>query len=163
MSDLAIAIDEPSLLVGVVGTTTLSALEAALKARGLTLGVALERASTKTVADWLASGAVGSASVFADPADHLVAGLEATLPDGSKLVVRPSPRRSVGPDLIALALGTCGRLANVDYAWLRIHVKSAARPAFPLPGGRDLDPPLTEQENRLVELFASELRSGRPS
>ncbi|MDB4935362.1 MAG: hypothetical protein JWP87_2334, partial [Labilithrix sp.] len=110
----AIDIDPTSLLVGVPASKTLNSLETALAARGFTLGVALDEAGPPdaktgaagfiTVGDWLAKGAPGAASVFADPADHLVAGLEATLPDGKKLEVRPGPRRAVGPDLTALVL-----------------------------------------------------------
>jgi alkyldihydroxyacetonephosphate synthase len=165
-----IAIDATSLLVGVPASTTLNALETALAARGFTLGVALDEAGPAdattgaggaiTVGDWLAKGAPGAASVFSDPADHLVAGLDATLPDGKKLEVRPGPRRAVGPDLTALALGTHRRLAAIDHAWLRIHRRDARRPSLPLPAGFDLDPPVTEAEARLVDAIAKELARG---
>ena len=88
--------------------------------------------------------------MFADPADHVVAGLHATLPNGKKLEVRPGPRRAVGPDLTALALGTHDRLATVTHAWLRIHRLDARRPSLPLPD-TDLDPPVTAAEARLVD------------
>lgn len=155
----AIEIDPTSLLVGVPASRTLDALETALAARGFTLGVALDRAgpSDITIGDWLAKGAPGAASVFADPADHLVAGLEATLPDGKRLEVRPGPRRAVGPDLTALAIGTHRRLASVEHAWLRIHRRDARRPAMPLPEGVDLDPPVSAEEARLIDAIANEL------
>jgi alkyldihydroxyacetonephosphate synthase len=162
-----IEIDATSLLVGVPASKTLDALETALAARGFTLGVALDQAGPHnaktgaagsiTVGDWLAKGAPGAASVFADPADHLVAGLEATLPDGKKLEVRPAPRRAVGPDLTALAIGTHRRLASIEHAWLRIHRRDAGRPAMPLPEGVDLDPPVTEAEARLLDAIQREL------
>lgn len=164
---IEIEIDPTSLLVGVPASKTLNALETALAARGFTLGVALDQAGplnpttgaagSITVGDWLAKGAPGAASVFADPADHLVAGLEATLPSGAKLEVRPTPRRAVGPDLVALAVGTHRRLATVEHAWLRIHRRDARRQALPLPEGYDLDPPLDEQEARLVDVILREL------
>lgn len=162
-----IAIDAASLLVGVPASRTLDALETALAARGFTLGVALDEAGPHdattgaagsiTIGDWLARGAPGAASVFSDPADHLVAGLEATLPDGTKLEVRPTPRRAVGPDLMALAIGTQRRLASIEHAWLRIHRRDARRPAMPLPEGIDLDPPLTAGEERLIAAIEREL------
>ncbi len=164
----SIDIDAQSLLVGVPASKTLNALETALAARGFTLGVALDKAGPPdektgaggfiTVGDWLAKGAPGAASVFSDPADHLVAGLEATLPDGKKLEVRPGPRRAVGPDLTALAIGTHRRLASIDHAWLRIHRRDARRQSMPLPEGVDLDPPVTEAEARLVDAIERELR-----
>jgi alkyldihydroxyacetonephosphate synthase len=163
----SIEIDPISLLVGVPAGRTLDALETALAARGFTLGVALDLAGPRdaatgaaggiTIGDWLAKGAPGAASVFADPADHLVAGLEATLPDGRRLEVRPGPRRAVGPDLTALAIGTHRRLASVEHAWLRIHRRDAHRPAMPLPAGVDLDPPVSADEARLVDAIAKEL------
>jgi alkyldihydroxyacetonephosphate synthase len=162
-----IEIDPTSLLVGVPASKTLDALETALAARGFSLGVLLEQAGPAnaltgaagsiTVGDWLAKGAPGAASVFADPADHLVAGLEATLPDGKKLEVRPGPRRAVGPDLTALVVGTHRRLGTVEHAWLRIHRRDARRPALALPEGVDLDPPVTEQEARLLDVLQREL------
>ena len=155
-------IDVTSLLVGVPASMMLDALETALAARGFTLGVAgvADAAVAMTVGDWLEKGAPGSASVFADPADHLVAGLEATLADGKKLVVRPCPRRAVGPDLTALAIGSHRRLAAIDRAWLRIHRSEARRPSMPLPEGVDLDPPLEPGEARLLDAIDGELRGG---
>ena len=161
-----IAIDLASLLVEVSATKTLDALETELAARGFTLGVALELAGPAnattgalgsiSVGDWLARGAPGAASVFADPADHLVAGLEATLPNGKRLEVRPGPRRAVGPDLTALVIGTHRRLGSIERAWLRIHRRNARRPALPLPGV-DLDPPVTADEARLIDAIQKEL------
>jgi alkyldihydroxyacetonephosphate synthase len=163
----SIGIDPVSLLVSVPAGKTLDALETALAARGFTLGIALDAAGPRdavtgsagsiSVGDWLARGAPGAASVFADPADHLVAGLEATLPDGQRLEIRPGPRRAVGPDLTALVLGTHRRLASVEHAWLRIHRRDARRPAMALPAGVDLDPPVGADEARLVDAIAKEL------
>jgi alkyldihydroxyacetonephosphate synthase len=151
-----ITIDIASLLVEVGAAKTLDALETELAARGFTLGVALEQVGPLAVGDWLAQGAPGAASLFADPADHLVAGLEATLPNGTKLEVRPGPRRAVGPDLTALFVGTNRQLGSVERAWLRIHRRDARRPAFPLPA-LDLDPPVTDAEARLVAAIRREL------
>jgi alkyldihydroxyacetonephosphate synthase len=151
-----IGIDPISLLVSVSASKTLGSLETELSARGFTLGVTIENGDD-TVGDWLAKGAPGAASVFADPADHVVAGLEATLPDGKRLEIRPGPRRAVGPDLTALVIGTHRRLATVDHAWLRIHRRDARRPAMPLPRGVDLDPPVNADEARLLDAIQREL------
>jgi alkyldihydroxyacetonephosphate synthase len=151
------AIDVLSLLVDVPGSATLDEVETALAARGLTLGVTLPPGAV-AVADWLAEGTPGAASVFADPADHVVAGLEATLTDGARLEVRPGPRRAVGPDLTALVFGAHGRFAKVTRAWLRIHHLAARRQALPLPDGVHLDPPVTSDEARLLDVIARELR-----
>jgi alkyldihydroxyacetonephosphate synthase len=151
-----IEIDPTSLLVSVPASCTLDGVETALAARGFTLGAALDGNSAQAIGDWLAAGAPGAPSMFADPADHLVAGLLATLANGKKLEIRPGPRRAVGPDLTALALGTRGRLASVTHAWLRIHRIDARRPSLGLPK-TDLDPPVSPAEARLVDAIHDEL------
>jgi alkyldihydroxyacetonephosphate synthase len=151
-----IDIDPTSLLVSVPASCTLDSVETALAARGFTLGVALDGSSSRAVGDWLAAGAPGAPSMFSDPADHVVAGLLATLPNGKKLEIRPGPRRAVGPDLTALVLGTNGRLASVTHAWLRIHRLDARRPAMVLPA-TDLDPPVNAGEAALIEAIQREL------
>jgi len=151
-----IDIDPTSLLASIPASCTLDGVETALAARGFTLGVALEKAGGSTIGDWLAEGAPGAPSMFSDPADHVVAGLLATLPNGKKLEVRPCPRRAVGPDLTALALGTKHRLATVTHAWLRIHRLDARRPSLPLPD-TDLDPPVSAGEAALLDAIHREL------
>lgn len=152
---MSFEIDRASLLVRVPGAATLASIERALSPEGLTLGV---EATDDAVGDWLARGAPGAASSFADPADHLVAGLTATLTNGSTLEVRPSPRRAVGPDLIALVVGGNERFASVDHVWLRVHLASASarRVAVPVEG-LDLDPPLSNEEAKLLDAIAREL------
>ena len=151
-----IEIDPTSLLVGAPASCTLDGVETALAARGFTLGVVLDGNSSSAIGEWLAKGAPGAPSMFSDPADHVVAGLLATLPNGKKLEVRPGPRRAVGPDLTALAIGTHHRLATVTHAWLRIHRLDARRPAMPLPD-TDLDPPVNAGEAGLVDAILREL------
>ena len=51
----------------------LADVEGTIAREGLTLGLASMPA--QTVAAWLAAGAPGAPSSFADPADHLLAGL----------------------------------------------------------------------------------------
>jgi alkyldihydroxyacetonephosphate synthase len=145
-------IDAVSLLVEVDARDTFDHVEGTLRDDGFTLGVA----QTGPIGAWLEAGAPGAPSMFADPADHLVAGLEATLLGGATLDVRPGPRRAVGPDLVALLVGGGRRFGRIERAWLRIHRLEARRPAFPLPGV-DLDPPLDDAETRLVDAIAASL------
>ena len=155
---MSLVIDRHSLLVRVPGAVTLAQLEAALGAEELTLGVSggdLPDPSV-SVAEWLARGAPGAPSTFADPADHLVAGLDATLVNGRRLEVRPGPRRAVGPDLVALVLGAGERFATVDRAWLRVHPRGVARPLLDT-SKLDLDPPVTPEESKLFDVIAREL------
>jgi alkyldihydroxyacetonephosphate synthase len=149
-------LDRQSLLVRVAGDATLASIEDELARDGLTLGVRLDLVGTETVAGWLARGAPGTPSAFADPADHLVAGVTATLTNGNVVDVRPSPRRAVGPDLVALLVGAHGRFASIDHVWLRVHVRDARRVARAT-SGLDLDPPVSSSEAALLDAIAREL------
>jgi FAD/FMN-containing dehydrogenase len=152
---MTLEIDRESLLVKVPGAATLGSVEAALEGSGLTLGEGLP--AELPVGDWLAQGAPGAPSAFADPADHVLAGLEATLLSGQRFVVHPSPRRAVGPDLTALVIGAGERFATVDYVWLRVRLKGSRKPSLPLPNA-DLDPPVSPAEEALLDAIARELR-----
>jgi alkyldihydroxyacetonephosphate synthase len=157
---MSLLLDHASLLVDAPGERTLDSIETELAAQGLSLGVALAGGvGASTVAEWIAKGTPGAASLFADPADHTIAGLTGTLPDGRSLQIRPGPRRAVGPDLIALAVGTHGRFLRVERAWLRVHKKDARPVSLPLPGV-DLDPPVSDGESRLLDAIHAALGSG---
>lgn len=153
---MSLVLDKQSLLVQVPGAVTLAQLEEALGADDLTLGVKVQDASI-SVADWLAQGAPGAPSMFADPADHLVAGLSATLVNGRHLEVRPGPRRAVGPDLVALVVGAGERFATVERAWLRVQPRGVPRRLLD-DTSLELEAPLAEDEARLVDAIVRELR-----
>lgn len=150
---MSFEIDRASLLVHVPGAATLASIERALARSGLTLGVTV---TEEAVGEWLARGAPDAPSSLSDPADHLVAGLTATLTNGSRLDVRPAPRRAVGPDLLGLVVGAKGRFASVDHVWLRVHLTEARRVAWPT-DPLDLDPPLSKEETTLLDAIAHEL------
>ena len=138
-----ITIDALSLIADVAGELTLGFAPA---------GAPLER----TVATWLADGAPGARDPWLDPADHLVAGLDARLRDGTALRIRPGPRRAVGPDLVALFFGARGRFGAIERAHLRVHHVGARRPethAFVHPR----DPELLDGEAELLRAIEREL------
>jgi alkyldihydroxyacetonephosphate synthase len=149
-------IDRASLLAEMDATTTLGACEDALRAEGLTLDLtAFDRGTT--IGAWLARGAAGARDPWSDPADHLVAGLDATMRDGTKLSIRPTPRRAVGPDLIALVVGMNDRYARVDRAWLRVHPLNGDR-ARVHPLVADRNPPVNDDETKLLDAIDRALR-----
>ncbi len=152
---MSIALDRGSLLVDATGEETLASVEAALRRERLTLDVDAS-AHAMTVREWLEAGAPGARDVWLDPADHVLAGLEAILPSGKKLVVRPAPRRAVGPDLTALIVGCGGRYAKLVRAHLRVHPVEVERPKT-APFAHDRDPALTDGEKALLETLDAAL------
>jgi len=155
---VSFVIDRSSLLVDVPGTMTLAAIEQTIGVEELTLGLAAM--PDTTVADWLAAGAPGAPPALVDPADHLLAGLTATLKDGRILEVLPGPRRAVGPDLVALFVGANDRFGRIERAWLRVHLRTAAPVRMSLPA-YPLDPPLNDGESALLSRIERELLGAR--
>jgi len=155
-SPVPVRIDGASLLACVEGTTTLAEAERLLEDEGLTLDMRMPDGAT-TVAEWLARGAPGTRDHWLDPADQLLAGLDATLGDGRALTVRPAPRRAVGPDLTALFVGAGGRFGRVDRAWLRVHKRGVTRPAAPA-FACERDPGVSPGEARLLDAVERELK-----
>jgi alkyldihydroxyacetonephosphate synthase len=161
---MSVRVDRVSLLADVTADETLASLEAALARDGLTLGldgVAGEgrpRFSTDdTLGEWLARGAPHARDRWRDPADHLLAGLEAELPDGRTLVVRPAPRRATGPDLVGLVVGAEGRCMTLRRAWVRVHSLTARVPeTAPFRPAQPSE--LNEGEQRLMSAIERELR-----
>jgi alkyldihydroxyacetonephosphate synthase len=147
------SLDETSLLVDVSGDVRVADVEAALAARGLTLGLT-GTTYEGTIAEWLANGAPGARSAWLDPVDHLIAGFTARLGDGRVLDVRPAPRRAVGPDQLALFFGTGGRFGVVASAWLRVHRVGAPRPVTPFVHE---EPSVGTDERALWDALAREL------
>lgn len=143
------SIDEPSRLAHVPGSMTLGEVDVRLAARSLALPVH-GAPRGQTVADWLADGAHGGPDPWVDPVDHLVAGLRATLHGGPSLVVRPAPRRAVGPDLAALLLGQRGRFGVIDAATLRVSSLDD-RAARPLAFKGLRNPGVSEGEHLLLD------------
>ncbi|MBK8941929.1 MAG: FAD-binding oxidoreductase [Polyangiaceae bacterium] len=150
--------DDASLLVHANGDTQLGAIEDMAHARGYTLGFDGVDPTT-TVATYLASGALGSPDAYADPADHLVAGFTARLASGDELVVRPGPRRAVGPDLYALFHGCGGAVGGVTSAHLRLH--RLGMHARALPSAIDRDPSPAADERELLERLHVAARGAR--
>ncbi|MGH7282233.1 MAG: FAD-binding oxidoreductase, partial [Polyangiaceae bacterium] len=116
-----------SMLAEADGATRLREIERDARAVGLTIGLDIPNPE-ETISDFLARGAHGLFDPWHDPADHLVAGFEAVLANEKVLVVRPAPRRAVGPDLFALVFGMQHRFAKLTRAWLRLHAVDARRP-----------------------------------
>jgi alkyldihydroxyacetonephosphate synthase len=153
---VGLSLDRASLLVHVAADTPLAQAQAWLRDQSLTLDVEGASKSVATVGRWLEDGAVGARAAWRDPADHLVAGFTARFVDGHEVVVRPAPRRSVGPDLFALIGGFHRRFATLTDVWLRVHHAGQARPES-APFQADADAPVSIGETHVIERIVAAL------
>ena len=119
-------LDEVSGLVtvgpGVIGQT----LEEWLGYRGWTLGHFPSSITVSSVGGFAAARSAGQASTKYGKFEHMVAGLEAVLPDGTVVRCRPQPASAAGPDLVQLLLGGEGTLGLITSVDLRVHPKPEA-------------------------------------
>ncbi|MGZ3452021.1 MAG: FAD-binding protein [Polyangiales bacterium] len=148
-----IQVDEASLLVRAPADARLEDVEAAAAKFGASLRLDATMLGV-TVGAWLEAGCPGAVDTLVDPVDHAVAGVEAKLPDGRILSVRPCPRRAVGPDLVALVVG--GKMLAPVSAWLRVH-RASASPTSPT--SIDPDPAQNDGERSVTARIGVALRS----
>lgn len=92
-----------------------------LGAWGFTLGHEPQSIRLSTVGGWLATRSAGQLSARYGAIEDMVAGFEAVLPGGKVVRSHPTPRRSVGPDIASLMLGSEGTLGIITEATLRVH------------------------------------------
>ena len=132
-----LTLDDDSGLATFGAGTTGPDVEAALAPHGLTLGHFPQSWELSTVGGWIATRASGQESMGFGRIEDLVAGVEASAPAGA-LRVRPRPAAAVGPDPLALLLGSEGRLGVITAATLRVRPAPAAREvrAYLLPDWR---------------------------
>jgi alkyldihydroxyacetonephosphate synthase len=103
--------------------------EAVLNERGYTMGHFPQSIALSTVGGWVATRAAGQFSTRYGSIEDMLLGLEAVLPGGQIIRVTPTPRRSTGPDLKHLFLGSEGTLGIVTELSVRV---------LPLPESRRL-------------------------
>jgi alkyldihydroxyacetonephosphate synthase len=98
-----------------------SRLEDACRERGRTTGHHPSSLALSTVGGFVATRSSGQLSTRYGRIDDLVAGLEAVLPDGTPVSLRPQPASGAGPDLRRLFLGSEGGFGVVVEVTLRLH------------------------------------------
>lgn len=123
------------------GTATVEAgmngaqFEKALNERGFTAGHFPQSLHMSTVGGWVACRGAGQASTRYGKIEDIVLGLEVVLPDGRLLRIRPVSRRSTGPSLKDLFVGSEGIFGIVTQVTLRIwrlpETRHGATLAFP--------------------------------
>ncbi len=140
----ALGLDRVSRLATLDGAVSVARAERELLREGLSLGLAGAAPETSVDA-WIAHGMPGKPEHWADPVGQVAAGFSARLASGEALVVRPAPRRAVGPDLFALFRAGQGAAGTITTATLPVVPRDgAAARALPFSGERD--PALSEAE-----------------
>ena len=113
-------IDTKSRLVRAQAGVMGPALAAVLEAEGYTVGHEPQSFAISSVGGWVATRACGQLSARYGGIEDLVLGLEAVLPGGLVARSKVTPRRSVGPDVASLMMGSEGTLGIVTEATLKI-------------------------------------------
>lgn len=103
-------------------------LEEILNREGYTFGHFPQSMNSATIGGYVATAAIGTFSGRYGKMEDMLVGLEAILPNGEVLRVKPIPRRSSGPHLEALLVGSEGTLGIITQAVLKI---------YPLPETRE--------------------------
>lgn len=120
-------VDETSLFARVQAGMMGDHFEAALEERGYSMGHFPQSIALSTVGGWVSTRAAGQFSTRYGSMEDMLLGLEVVLADGERLVIKPSPRRSAGPDLRHLFLGAEGTLGVVTELTARIFPRPESR------------------------------------
>ena len=123
--DKIVAINPTDAVVTVQAGMNGADFERQLNEAGYTSGHLPQSIEISTVGGWLACRGGGQLSSRYGKIEDIVVGLKAVLPDGSPLEVRPVARRSVGPSIRDLMIGSEGALGIITEATLRIFKKPA--------------------------------------
>ena len=95
-------------------------VEAALRARGFTLGHHPDSFVYSTLGGWIATRSAGTQSNEYGKIEDMVVGLDVVTPTG-RLRVKPLPAASNGPDLKRLLTGSEGTMGIITRATMRVH------------------------------------------
>ncbi|MDR1940327.1 MAG: FAD-binding oxidoreductase [Clostridiales bacterium] len=115
-----IELNETDMWVTVGAGTPLEYLEGYLNKRGYTTGHFPQSLPMAHVGGLLATRSIGQFSTLYGGIEDLTVGLEAVTADGEIIKIKNSPRRSVGPDLRQIFIGSEGTLGFITQATLKI-------------------------------------------
>ncbi len=119
-------IDAVSLTATVEAGVLGPQLESWLATSGLTAGHFPQSFEFSSVGGWIATRSTGAFSNRYGKVEDLVIGVRLIAPTGVH-DLRGRPRHAMGPDLLALAVGSEGTLGVISRATLQVHRQPAAR------------------------------------
>ncbi len=120
-------LNEDNMTVTVGSGVNAMHLEEWLNAHGYTLGHFPQSMNSACIGGLIATASIGTFSGRYGRMEDIVVGLEAVLPDGSVLQTKAMPRRSSGPNLNQLFIGSEGAFGIITQAVLRIWPKPQTR------------------------------------
>ncbi|HEV2122788.1 MAG TPA: FAD-binding oxidoreductase, partial [Chloroflexota bacterium] len=122
-----LALDEANLAVTAQSGIVLGTLEAWLNERGYIGGHYPQSIDVAHLGGLLATRSAGQFSTMYGNIEDLVLGLEAVLPDGEVVRIPDVPRRSAGPDLRHVWLGSEGAFGVITEVTLKIFPRPEER------------------------------------
>lgn len=125
--DQVLGLDAVNLTVTAQAGLVLGKLEAWLGERGYTTGHQPQSVDYAQLGGLVATRSAGQFSTRYGNIEEMLVGLEAALPDGRVVRIRDLPRRSAGPDLRHLWLGSEGVFGVITEVTLKVWPKPAAR------------------------------------
>lgn len=120
-------LDQKSRVVIAEAGVTGPQLAEALEAQGFTLGHEPQSHDISTVGGWVATKACGQLSSRYGGIEDLIVGIEAVLADGRVVESKVVPRRSAGPDVASLMIGSEGTLGIITAVALQISLLPGPR------------------------------------
>lgn len=125
--DKILDLDEENLTVTAQAGVYLGRLEIWLNERGYVSGHYPQSIDLAQVGGLVATRSAGQFSTKYGNIEDLLVGLEGVLPDGQVVRIKNEPRRSVGPDLRHLWLGSEGTLGVITEVTLKVFPQPADR------------------------------------
>jgi alkyldihydroxyacetonephosphate synthase len=119
--DHILSIDATSLTVTVEAGVLVQKLEDTLNRVGFTLGHFPQSMHSAAVGGSIAHNGIGTFSTKYGKFDDMLLGMQVVIPNGDIVDILPVPKRSTGPNLNELFLGSEGTLGVVTQATLKIH------------------------------------------
>ncbi len=98
----------------------LDTLEQLLQAKGFTTGHSPQSLPVAQMGGLVATRSIGQFSTYYGGIEDMLCGLEAVMPDGRMVRIRNVPRRSAGPDLRHLFMGSEGALGFIIEVTVKI-------------------------------------------
>lgn len=122
-----IEINEENLTVTTEAGVPLQVLEETLNKRGYTTGHFPQSLPLAQMGGLVATRSIGQFSTLYGGIEDLLVGIEGVLPDGSLTKIKNNPRKSTGPDLRHIWLGSEGTLGLITEVTVQIFKQAPER------------------------------------